>query len=189
MQESRKEAFCTWNSMILNLELWKSLIESQYARIPELIKSQFAYWWMFCNRSSNNRINHLHEWALQLFCNNHSSTFEDLLLKDNPVSIHHKNISLLAAELYKAKNNLSTELMLEVNYNICSQTFLRSVNTSSYGLKSLRYLASKIWNLIPQDAQSANSFTQFIWKIKSLTPDGCCCVLCRTYIGQGGYMN
>ena len=125
MQESRKEAFCTWNSMILNLELWKSLIESQYARIPELIKSQFAYWWMFCNRSSNNRINHLHEWALQLFCNNHSSTFEDLLLKDNPVSIHHKNISLLAAELYKAKNNLSTELMLEVNYDICSQTFFK----------------------------------------------------------------
>ena len=79
----------------------------------------------------------------------------------------------------------------EVNYNIRSQTdfSLRSVNTSSYGLGSLRYLASKIWNLVPQDIWSAKSLSQFIRKIKSWIPDGCPSILCRTYIGQVGYVN
>ena len=57
----------------------------------------------------------------------------------------------------------------DVNYNICSQKefYLRSVNTNSYGLKSLRYLAPKIWNFLPQDLQSASNLSQFIRKIKS----------------------
>ena len=103
------------------------------------IQFQFAYCplvWMFCSRSSNNRINHLHERAIRIVYNDNSSTFEGLLVKDNSVSICHRNIRLLATELYKAKNNLSSELMLElfqrreVNYNVHSQTdfSLRSIN-------------------------------------------------------------
>ena len=76
------------------------------------IESQFAYYslvWMFCGRSSNNCISHLHQRALRIVYNNHSSTFEDLLVKDNSVSIHHRNVRLLAIELCKAKNNLSSQ--------------------------------------------------------------------------------
>ena len=177
----------------LNLELRRSLMKA-------FIESQFAYCplvWMFCSRSSNNRINHLQERALRTVCNDHVSTFEDLLVKDNSVSIYNRNIRLLAIELYKAKSNLSSQLMLdlfqrrEVNYNIPSQTdfSLRSVNTSSYGLRYLRYLVPKIWNLVPQDIGSAKSLSQFIRKIKSRIPDGCPCILCRTYIGQVGCVN
>ena len=93
----------------LNLErrryLMKAFIESQFAYCPLV--------WMFCSRSSNNRINHLHERALKIVYNNHSSIFEDLLVKDNSVSIHHRNIRLLAIELYKTKDNLSSQLMLD----------------------------------------------------------------------------
>ena len=118
-------------------------------------------------------------------------------MKDNSVSIYHRNIRLLAIELYISKNNFSCQLMLglfqrrEVNYNTRSQKdfSLRSINTSSYGLKSLRYLAPKIWNLAPQDIRSANSLSQFTRKIKSWIPVGCPCLLCRTYIGQVGYVN
>ena len=79
----------------------------------------------------------------------------------------------------------------EVNYNIRSQIdfSLRSVNTSSYGLRSLRYLAPKIWNLVPQNIRSAKSLSQFIRKIKSWIPDGCPYILCRPFIGQVGYVN
>ena len=88
----------------LNLERRRSLMKA-------VIESQFAYCplvWMFCSRSSNNRISHLHEQALIIVYNDHSSTFEDHLVKDNSVSIPHNNIRLLAIELYKAKNNLSS---------------------------------------------------------------------------------
>ena len=60
-------------------------------------------------------------------------------MKDNSVSIHHRNIHLLVIELCKVKNNLSSELMLElfqtpeVNYNIRSQAYfsLKSININS----------------------------------------------------------
>ena len=72
------------------------------------IKSRFAYCpliWMFYQRSSSTRINHLHERALRIVYNDKESTFEDLLKKDNSVSIYHKNIRLLGIELYKVKKN------------------------------------------------------------------------------------
>ena len=80
---------------ILNLECRRSLMKA-------FIESQFPYCplvWMFCSRSSNNHINHLQKRALKIVYNDDSSIFEDLLVKDNPVSIHHRNIRLLAIEL------------------------------------------------------------------------------------------
>ena len=97
---------------------------------------------MFCQRSSNTRINHLHEKALRIVYNDNEPTFEDLLKKDNSVSIHHENIGLLGIELYKVKNNLSTNLMSEifnlrnVDYNLRSPicNFKQGpVNTVNYG--------------------------------------------------------
>ena len=96
-------------STCLSLErrrtLMKAFIESQFTYCPLI--------WMFCQRSSNTRINHLHQRALRIVYDN-ESTFEDLLKKDNSVSIHHKNIRLLRIELYKVKNNLTTHLMSEI---------------------------------------------------------------------------
>ena len=83
----------------LNLEhrrsLMKAFIESQFAYCPHV--------WMFCSRKSNNLINHLHERELRIVYNDHSSTFEALLVKVNSFSIHHRNIRLLAIELYKSQ--------------------------------------------------------------------------------------
>ena len=66
----------------------KAFIESQFAYCPLV--------WIFCSRSSNNCINHLHERVQKIVYNDHSSTFEDLLMKYNSASIHHNNICLLA---------------------------------------------------------------------------------------------
>ena len=74
------------------------------------IESQFAYGllvWMFYDRYLNNKINNLHERALRLVYNDDYSNFNELLRKDNSVSIHHRNIRSLAIELYKSKNGLS----------------------------------------------------------------------------------
>ena len=107
---------------------------------------------MFCQRTSNPRINLLHDRALGIVYNDNEWTFEDLLKKENSVSIHHKNLRLLGMKLDKAKNNLSTHLMSaifnprNIDYNLRSQTDFKQgpVNKVNYGLKSLRYLAPKI---------------------------------------------
>ena len=53
----------------------KSFIESQFSYCPLL--------WMFCTRKMNQRINFIHERALGLVYEDYTSSFSDLLVKDN----------------------------------------------------------------------------------------------------------
>ena len=56
-------------------ELMKTFVESQFSYCPLL--------WMFCSRKMNRKMNHIHERALRLVYNDYSSTFEELLKKEN----------------------------------------------------------------------------------------------------------
>ena len=48
---------------------------------------------MFCSRTSNNMINKIHERALRLILNDHTSDFDTLLLQNNNDTCnHHRNI-------------------------------------------------------------------------------------------------
>ena len=180
---------CMYFSLERGRTLMKAFIESQFAYCPLI--------WMFCQRSSNTRINHLHKRALRIVCNDNESTFEDLLKKDNSVSICHKNIRLLGIELYKVKNNLSTHLMAEIfnlrniDYNLrCKTDFQQGpVNTVNYGLKSLRYVAPKISDIIPFEIRNSGSLTEFITKIKLWIPEHCPCTLYQIYIQHVGYID
>ena len=81
------------------------------------IESQFQYCrlvWMFHSRTLNNRINKIHERALRLVYKDDEYTFEQLLDKDNTVTIHHRNLQKLATEMYKIQNNLSPKFMKEI---------------------------------------------------------------------------
>ena len=68
---------------------------------------------MCCDKTSDNCINHLHEGARTVY-NDNVSTFEKLLEKDNSVTIHVRNLRILATELYKTKENLAAPIMYEI---------------------------------------------------------------------------
>ena len=70
--------------------------------------------WIFHSRTLNNKINRLHERCLRTKYNDKLSNFEELLHKDNFVSIRHNNINALAIEMYKVVNGMSPEIMNEV---------------------------------------------------------------------------
>ena len=120
---------------------------------------------MFHSRKLNAKINHIHERALRIVYKDNNSSFKELLRKDKSFCIHHRNIQSLAIELFKVKNNLSNRIMCDTfetrnfNYNLRSQTdLLRTrVNTSSFGLNSLNYLATKIWDIVPCDIKSTEN--------------------------------
>ena len=65
------------------------------------------------NRINNSKINRLHERCLRLIYNDKKSSFEDLLQKDGSVSIHHRTLKRLAAELLKVFKGLSLVLLAE----------------------------------------------------------------------------
>ena len=79
-------------------------------------EAQFGYClliWMFHSRELNRKINHIHERALRIVYRDNSSSFIELLKKDNSVCIHYRNIqSIQVIELYKVKHTISKSLIL-----------------------------------------------------------------------------
>ena len=81
------------------------------------INSQFSYCpliWMCHNRNANSMINNIHERALRIVYKDNNSSFNQLLEKSGSVSIHHRNLRVLAIEIYKGLNKLSSHLMTEL---------------------------------------------------------------------------
>ena len=66
--------------------------------------SQFNYcpWvWMGHSHTNNNKIKRLHERCLRIVYNDKQPSSNKLLKKDGSVSIHTRNIQILAPEMYK----------------------------------------------------------------------------------------
>ena len=163
------------------------------------ISSQFGYCplvWMFCSRQMNNRINRIHERALRIVYQDKVSNFEQLLEKDNSVSIHVRNLQVLATEIFKVKKNLSPNIMQKVfeftepAYNFRKDAVFKSykIQTQRYGIESLRYLGPKIWAQVPNEIKESDSLFIFKSKIKKWRPENCPCKLCKTYVARLGYI-
>ena len=58
---------------------------------------------MYHSRWNNTKISNLHERCLRLIHSGKKSSYEELLEKDASVSIHHRNIQVLATEMYLVK--------------------------------------------------------------------------------------
>ena len=129
--------------------------------LKKFFDSQFKYCplvWMFDSRSTNNKINKLHERA-RLVYDDYVSTIEELLEKDNSFTVHQHNIQTLCIELYKVFNGQSQTIFNDLferknsNYNLRSQPdfVILQVKSVYKGSNSLRYFGPIIWNLIPKE--------------------------------------
>ena len=168
----------------------KTFIESQFSYCPLI--------WMFCSRTMNRKINHIHERALRLVYRNYSSTFEELLKMDNSLSFHHRNIHQVAIEMYKVKTELSPPFMSEVFRYIgkgketrAGDKFAAEKSKSlKWGDRSLRTFGPVVWNtMLPENLKASVSLDAFKVDIKSWTPDDCPCELCKIYVEGLGYMS
>ena len=155
------------------------------------IESQFAYCPLSHSRALNTKINLLYYRALTFVHQDELSTFQELLTKDNSVSVHHRNIQFLAIELFKVISGNAPFLINEiftrrdipensVVANLRSQTdFYNYHNPQSVrlGPETLRALGPKIWNIIPPDIKNSLSLAMFKRKIKKWLPVNCPCRL------------
>ena len=99
----------------------------------------------------------IHERSLRILYKDNISSYEELVKKGKSFCIQHRNTQSLAIELFKVKSNLSNRIMCDIfetrnlDYHLRSQIyFIRTrSNTSSFGLSSLKYLATKIWDIVP----------------------------------------
>ena len=85
--------------------------------LNSFFNAQFNYCplvWMLHSQSNNNKIKHLHERCLRIVYQDKQGPYENLSVKDGTVSMHHRNIQALAIEMYKIKNDLSTEILSNI---------------------------------------------------------------------------
>ena len=125
---------------------------------------------MFHSQSLNNKINPIHERALRITFNDKSSTFQKLLKKDTPVTMHHKNTKILATEAYKFLEGLSPPLMNEIfaernnNYSLRGNNILtrQKVNSVRYGTETVY----EICDILQKKTKDSESLDIFKRKIK-----------------------
>ena len=168
--------------------IMKAFIESQFGYCPLI--------WMFHSRTLNNRINRLHERALRLVYKDPRLTFDQLLRKDNSFRVHHRNLQILATEMYKTKNNLSPTLMKqvfpdrEIHYSLRNVNPFQSFNVRTVfnGTNTVAFQGPKIWAMVPEDIKKSESLIQFKANIKKWEPKGCTCRLCKLYIQNLGFI-
>ena len=133
------------------------------------LSSQFSYCpliWMFHSRKIENRINSIHKRALKLaYQDSPDLTFQELLANKKSISVHQKNLQLLATEIFKSKIGVTPELMndifhfVERPYNLRSDYELerKRDHTVHHGSESLSSLAPKLWDLLPNSIKNSAS--------------------------------
>ena len=112
------------------------------------------------------------------------------------MSIHQKNLQLLATEINKTKNDLGPKTMkdtfhfIQIPYNLRNDPELqrRRKRTVYFRTESISSFAPKIWELIPSNIRSTNSLGIFKEKIKFWTTDKSACRICKRYIGNVGFI-
>ena len=79
------------------------------------------------------------------------------------VTIHVRNLKIIATELYETKGSLIAPIMHEIFelrnilYKLCSQTDfqLGSMKTVNCALRALRFRGPKIWNIVPLEIKNS----------------------------------
>ena len=123
------------------------------------------------------------------------STFEELLNQDTSVTIHRKNLQVLATELYKVHHGWAPELMNDifikrnVTYNFRKKsTFETKSIKSVYYDSEISFIGPKTWQFLPSNVKDSEHLNIFISNIKSWKPENCPCRFCRLYIAGIGFI-
>ena len=98
---------------------------------------------MFHSRTFNNKINKLHERAVNI-----------RRTTSQTVTIHHKNLQVLAIELYKIHHGLASELVNDIfkngnvmyNFRKNSAFETRNLKSAYYGSETISFIGPKYGN-------------------------------------------
>ena len=142
---------------------------------------------MFAGKSSIAKICKIHFRTLQIVYNNYDKSYQDLLNFSNDISIHQKHLRLLAIEVYKSLMNINPEFMWEffnknpIQYNLRKRNivYLPPARSSSYGVNSLAFRGSLLWNSLPRNVKQNHNLEEFKLKLRNLGNIHYTCVVCR----------
>ena len=155
-----------------------------------VINNQFNYAsiiWMFCHKQDYFEVEKIHYKALKIVYNS-NECYEELLIRNNEVSIHQKQLRTLATEIYKSLTDVNPDFMKsyfpikEIPYSLRNGSVLKIPPTRStyYGTNSIHFRACLLWNKLPKALKESQSLSEFKYKIKTIGKIDCCYKICRS---------
>ena len=120
---------------------------------------------MFCGKTLNNKINRIHERALRITYKDMRSDFDAMLLRDNAVTIHIRNLQSLMTEIYKTKWEFIPSVMKEIfvekhspyGLRSCHNALLPQARTMCYGLEAISFLGCRLWQALPNNMKQSDT--------------------------------
>lgn len=142
--------------------------------------------WMVGCKSNDGLINKVHKRALRAVYRDFQTPLLELLALDGSVTIHVRNLRALMIEIFKSLNKVNPEFMWQLfstkssHYNLRSGKTLKlpPTHTRRYGLNSLIFRGSLLWNTLPNSLKESISLAEFRHRIKGWTGDACSCPVC-----------
>ena len=113
---------------------------------------------------SINKIENMQKRALRFLLIDYSSDHETLLKKTNKCTMEVKRLRLLALEIFKSFNeNCPTFIKdyFEKNENSVSKKYNLKIpirNSATFGENSLRSIAPRVWNSLPEQLKTETSY-------------------------------
>ena len=143
--------------------------------------------WHHCGKRNSDKLEKLNLRCLRFVFNDYESNYDKLLEKIDHSSLQNSRYCDLLILIYKAIHNSSPTYISSIfnerksKYNLRGERALNipSVNTTKYGLHSIRYFGPKFWNSISNDLHKLN-LKEFTLAIRNLTFSSYCCSFCNT---------
>jgi hypothetical protein len=157
----------------VKLTMYRSFIFSNFNYCPAI--------WLMCSQTNMKKLEKLNFRALRFVYDDHTSSYEELLLKDNHSSISVHFMHCLATEVYKCINELAPEYLRNIferqnhGYSMRDHWSLvqNRFKTVKYGYNSFGYLGAKIWNKMPVNIKQSICFEEFKQKLKGWSECSC----------------
>lgn len=143
--------------------------------------------WMFCRKMDMKLINKVHKRALRVIYNDFTLELEELLSLEKIVPIHTVHLRKLMLEVYKSLNHKNPKLMWDlfsiktIPYNLRGQLLVKlpTARSTTYGINSLLFKASIMWNSLPNLIKTSPNISLFKIRIKEWCGESCTCTSCK----------
>ena len=154
------------------------------------ILSNFNYCplvWHHCSITDNRKIEKIQERGLRFVYNDCKSSYSELLSRSNKKMLYISRLQKLAIFVFKCKNEIGPPSVhnlyatKDISYNLRdpSKFVQPKSNTTTFGLKSLKYSGAALWNNdLPKDIKEITNINVFKKLVKTWSGPSCSCGIC-----------
>ncbi len=154
--------------------------------LKSFIRSNFTYCchiWYFTSAVLKGRLERLHHRGLKYVYNDYVSDYEVLLVKANMDPIYLLVQKAIVTDIYKAINDIGATYLQEF-FKLSSNNRRRDlivprVDSTTYGLHSLRFHGAKLWSNLSAKTKNAENIDDFKTALVDFKGVICKCAMCK----------